>query len=79
MKFKDTQDFRQNRPYDIEDCLDSLMQGYSDSGSIEKIEADLYAVRVVLAKFMAQHVTTLAELNSLAGFGRFEEFRGFRG
>lgn len=65
-----------NRPiYAIEDALVEEMTGYCDRGSLEQVEADVSAIKALLAKFMARHISTVDDLNELIGYNKYIEVR----
>lgn len=55
----------------LEQAVDMLLTGYSNSGSIEQIQADIHQMRLILVRFISMSITP-TQLNQLAGFERFE-------
>lgn len=62
-----------NSAHSKETVVLNLLTGYSESGSIEQIEADIRAMQDVLTRFICSHINTVEELNELAGYDKFEE------
>ena len=42
-----------------------------DSGQLEQIQRDIDALRNLIVAFMSHHITTVDQLNDLAGYQRF--------
>ena len=72
MKVKDK--WYPEREFDIESALLREMQNdMGAEGTIERIECELCSTQQVLAKFMAQHIKTLSQLNEVVGYEKYEE------
>ena len=63
--------FRNQSEITLEQAVDMLLTGYSDSGSIEQVQADICQMRIILVRFISMNITP-TQLNQLAGFERFE-------
>lgn len=63
-----------NYELDIETALLREMQNdMGADGTIERIERELCSTQQVLAKFMAQQIKTLSQLNEVCGYNKYEE------
>ena len=72
MKVKDK--WYPERVFDVESALLREMQNdMGAEGTIERIEYELNNTQQVLARFMAQHIKTLSQLNEVAGYNKYEE------
>lgn len=72
MKVKDK--WYPEREFDIESALlQELQNDMGAVGTIERIEYELNSTQQVLARFMAQHIKTLSQLNEVAGYNKYEE------
>jgi len=62
------------REFDIESALLSEMQNdMGADGQLERLQYELCSTQQVMAKFMAQHIKTLSQLNEVAGYNKYEE------
>lgn len=57
----------------LEEVLPELLCGNSERGSIEQMEADIEAIRSVLIRFLQANISSVEQLNILAGYERFKE------
>lgn len=72
MKVKDK--WYPERELDVESALLREMQNdMGAEGTIERIEYGLNNTQQVLARFMAQHIKTLSQLNDVCGYNKYEE------
>lgn len=72
MKVKDK--WYPDRVLDIESALLREMQdNMSADGALERLQYELSSTQQVLAKFMAEHIKTLAELNAIVGYDKYEQ------
>jgi hypothetical protein len=56
----------------IEGALLRMASDHScDSGQLEQIQRDIDALRNLIVAFMSHHITTVDQLNDLAGYQRF--------
>lgn len=63
-----------DRVFDVESALLREMQDAMHSdGQFERLQAELTSTQLVLARFMAQHIKTLSQLNEVAGYNKYEE------
>lgn len=56
---------------EVADALTLEMTGESERGAVEQLEADVDAMRNLLAKFIAQHVRTVDDLNRLTSYREY--------
>lgn len=66
MKVRKVNPYERNAPCEVEDVLIDMMTGYSESGALEQVEADINQMKRVLAAFMAHHIRTVDDLNRLS-------------
>ena len=72
MKVKDK--WYPEREFDIESALLREMQNdMGADGQLERLQYELNNTQQVLARFMAQHIKTLSQLNEVAGYNKYEE------
>lgn len=63
-------------PYTVEEALRLTMCKWPDEGGqLERIEGSIDAMRDALARFMAQHISTVEQLNAVAGYEMFQEVK----
>lgn len=60
---------------DLEDVLPDILSGDSERGSIEKLEADVEAMRWALIRFFRHNIKTVEDLNAIVGYERFKEVK----
>lgn len=75
MNIKDTANYRPDPPtITISDALYALADPYTDSnGALENLSAEVTCLRELVLKFMEANITSIDQLNDLAGYERFEE------
>jgi len=72
MKVKDK--WYQNCELDIETALLREMQNdMGADGQLERLQYELNNTQQVLAKFMAQQIKSINQLNELVGYNKYEE------
>lgn len=72
MKVKDK--WYPEREFDVESVLLREMQNdMGADGQLERLQYELNNTQQVLARFMAQHIKTLSQLNEVAGYNKYEE------
>ena len=72
MKVKDK--WYPEREFDVESALLREMQNdMGAEGQFERLQYELSSTQQVLAKFMEQHIHTLAQLNAVVGYNKYEE------
>ena len=72
MKLKDK--WYPEREFDVESALLREMQNdMGADGALERISYELSSTQQVLAKFMAQHIKTLSQLNEVCGYNKYEQ------
>ena len=72
MKVKDKR--YPEREFDVESVLLREMQNdMGADGQLERLQYELNNTQQVLARFMAQHIKTLSQLNEVAGYEKYEE------
>ena len=72
MKVKDK--WYPEREFDVESALLREMQNdMGADGQLERLQCELNNTQQVMARFMAQHIKTLSQLNEVAGYNKYEE------
>lgn len=72
MKVKDK--WYSDRVFDIESALlREIQNDMGADGALERLQCELLNTQQVLAKFMAEHIKTLAELNAIVGYDKYEQ------
>lgn len=57
----------------IEEALEKLMTSDCGRGQLENMQHNIEAMREVLARFMAQHIKTVDQLNELVGYPEYKQ------
>ena len=53
--------------------LREMQNDMGADGQFERLQHELMSTQTVIAKFMAQHIKTLSQLNEMAGYEKYEE------
>ena len=62
------------REFDVESALLREMQNdMGADGQFERLQHELMSTQTVIARFMAQHIKTLSQLNEMAGYEKYKE------
>ena len=77
MKLIETADWQRmsGKILDLEDVLPDILSGDSERGSIEKLEADVEAMRRALINFFRHNIKSAEDLNAIVGYERFKEVK----
>lgn len=77
MKLIETADWQRmsGKILSLEDVLPDILSGDSERGSIEKLEADVEAMRCALINFFRHNIKTVEDLNAIVGYERFKEVK----
>ncbi len=77
MKLVDTQAYQfmtvVRAPLDMEGAVSALLWAESERGQLEDLECRLDRIDQILSRFIASRISTVEELNALAGRERFKE------
>ena len=63
------------KPQSVEDAINEMIDENANgtTGLVEDLSTRVQIMQEMLAKFMASRITTVSELNNLAGYDRWEE------
>lgn len=64
-----------SKPQTVEDAINEMIDesARGTSGVLEDLDYRVREMQSMLARFMASKITTVEELNNLAGYDRWEE------